>query len=343
MKEHFMNITNFFSVMRPAIEENLQLLLDEFLPKDTPELGDMVRYHMGWIGENAGLQAQGKRIRPMLTLLSSCAAGGEWQANLNMASAIEYIHNFSLIHDDIQDQSPLRRGRPTVWAKWGTAQAINTGDFMFTLAHLCGEKLINDFSPEIVLQAICLLDNACVELTQGQHLDLWFENHSMPTTSQYWKMIKGKTAALLGCATEMGGLLGGASKEQQFLYQEFGVKLGLAFQVIDDWLGIWGDQGLTGKSNESDLVTGKKTLPILFAFENSIEFASRWKDGGISAKEIPEISKCMIESGAQEYTEKMASHLTKEAISALEKVNPSNIEVKSILIDLALELTHRQK
>ena len=130
----------------------------------------MLEYHLGWVGSSGAI---GKRIRPLLCLLCAAAAGGDWRQALPLGAGIELIHNFSLIHDDIQDNSPLRRGRPTVWQKWGSAQAINAGDAMFTLAYLAPQRLLAvGVSPEVALHALAELNFTCLELTQGQHLDM---------------------------------------------------------------------------------------------------------------------------------------------------------------------------
>ena len=136
-----MRLQDYIQVMRPAVEDELRKMIHRSVPAEYPELRAMLEYHMGWEGEGAGPDAQGKRIRPLLGLLSAEAAGGSWRDALPVAVAVELLHNFSLIHDDIQDNSPLRRSRPTVWVKWGIAQAINAGDVLFTLAFLSLQDL----------------------------------------------------------------------------------------------------------------------------------------------------------------------------------------------------------
>ncbi len=241
----------------------------------------MLAYHLGWEGEKAGPEAQGKRIRPTLVLLCAAAAGGEWTRALPAASAVELIHNFSLLHDDIQDQSQLRRGRPAVWTKWGTAQAINAGDTLYTLAFMSLSRLAETTSPSVALQAQNILQAACLKLTQGQYLDLSYETRKNLSLPDYWPMVEGKTAALLAACAELGSLAGGADETAQSAFQTFGFYLGLAFQVLDDYLGLWGDAALTGKSTESDLVAGKKTLPVLYGLNQNGEFAQRWAAGPI--------------------------------------------------------------
>ncbi|MBE9475272.1 MAG: polyprenyl synthetase family protein, partial [Chloroflexi bacterium] len=177
---------------------NTQELLDaiegELLHKSIGDQGDselrqyysMLTYHLGWEGEGAGPEARGKRVRPLLLLLTCAAAGGDWQNALPAAAAVELIHNFSLIHDDIQDNSPIRRGRETVWKRWGIAQAINAGDAMFTLAHLSLLRLERTTSSTITTQAANTLQLACLQLTKGQYLDLEFETQAQLPMKAYW-------------------------------------------------------------------------------------------------------------------------------------------------------------
>lgn len=314
-----MNLEKVIQEMLPEIEAGLKQVIMEGCNPEYPELRGMLTYHLGWEGEGAGGEAQGKRIRPVLTLLSTQAADGEWHKALPAATAVELLHNFSLIHDDIQDHSELRRGRPTVWVKWGIAQAINAGDVMFTLAFKAIHGLVNTTSPEIALEAYRILQNVCLRLTEGQYLDLAYEAQHDLSLKDYWPMIAGKTSALLGGCAELGALIAGADETRRRAFSTFGVKLGLAFQVLDDWLGIWGDAALTGKSTESDLVSGKKSLPVLYALEKDRTFARRWREGAIRPSEVREIVTMLDSAGAQEFTLSMAEQLTLEARQALKE------------------------
>jgi geranylgeranyl diphosphate synthase type I len=326
--------------MRPEVEQTLQQVMTDLLPTRQPELRAMLAYHMGWEGEGAGLEAQGKRIRPLLVLLSAAAAGGDWRGALPAAAAVEYVHNFSLIHDDIQDQSPLRRGRPTVWVKWGTAQAINAGDVMFTLAHLAIYGLCDTLPAAAALESARVLDATCMALTEGQYLDLSYEQRCDLTLEDYWPMVRGKTAALLGCCAELGAFAAGASPERRAAFRQFGISLGLAFQVQDDWLGIWGNAALTGKSTESDLVAGKKTLPVLYALQQKGAFAGRWSCGGVQADEVPRLSQLLVEEGAQSFTEQTANRLTREALDALDRAGEGSESANALRL-LAEKLLNR--
>jgi geranylgeranyl diphosphate synthase type I len=325
----------------PAIEDELQRTVARAKGPGLDDLQHMLAYHMGWEGKGAGPEARGKRVRPLLVLLTNAAAGGEWEQALPAAAAVELIHNFSLIHDDIEDNSPLRRRRPTVWKLWGVAQAINTGDSMFTLAHLALLRLSETTSPDIVIQAISVLQETCLRLTQGQYLDIAYETRGDLSLEDYWPMVSGKTAALLAACTELGALVADVSEPRRTAYHQFGYSLGLAFQAQDDLLGIWGDSALTGKSAKSDLLAGKKSLPVLFGLCQRGIFAKRWSQGSINADEIPALAAQLELEGARKYTEDNANHLTEKALRALEVATPQDGGDQA-LRTLALQLLRRQ-
>ncbi len=325
----------------PAVEEEMRAvvaLLDE--PRYA-EMRAMLAYHLGWEGEGAGPKARGKRVRPLLLLLTTAAAGGAWQDALPAAAAVELIHNFSLIHDDIQDRSDTRRGRSTVWRKWGVAQAINAGDAMFTLAHLATLRLRDRHGAERTLEANAVLQRACLHLTQGQYLDLAYEQRHDLTEADYWPMVRGKTAALLAACTDLGALLAQAPAAQRAAYRRFGEYLGLAFQVQDDELGIWGEEAVTGKPTASDLLEGKNTLPVLYGLAHSPAFAQRWRQGPIQGHEIPALVALLEGCGAREYTRQKAAELTAQALDALEAAQPQG-EAGMALRQLAAQLLQRK-
>ncbi len=313
-----MSLQDQVQTMRPAIESYLQQFIDRSLNPNYPGLREMIVYHMGWEGEGAGPEAQGKRIRPQLVLLCAEAAGADWRRALPAAAAVELLHNFSLIHDDIQDNSPLRHNRPTMWVKWGIAQAINTGDIMFTLAFHSLPDLMDTLPPAVVLDATRIMHETCLRLTEGQYLDISYEHSPNLPLESYWPMISGKTSALLACSCELGALVAGVSPQRRASFREYGSSLGLAFQVLDDWLGIWGEPLLTGKSAASDLVSGKKTLPVLFALANDGPFARRWLRGSITPDEVPDLARMLEEEGAAEKTLQTAGKLTNQAMQMLE-------------------------
>ena len=325
----------------PAIEEELHKVVERAKGPDLNLLHHMLAYHLGWEGEKAGPEARGKRIRPILLLLTTAAAGGDWREALPTAAAVELIHNFSLIHDDIEDNSPVRRGRPTLWKLWGVPQAINAGDALFSLAHLALLETSKNTSSDITLRASRLLLDTCLHLTQGQYLDISYELRGDLTLHAYWPMVKGKTAALLATCTELGALVAGANPMVCTAYREFGHALGLAFQVLDDLLGIWGDAALTGKSAESDLLSGKKSLPVLYGLSQAGDFAARWSRGPITADEVPFFASLLEREGAHTYTRECANDLTGQALEALERAQPQGDAGQALQI-LAHQLLNRQ-
>jgi geranylgeranyl diphosphate synthase type I len=323
-----------------AIEEELQQVVQRARQPGLEEMHYMLAYHMGWEGQGAGPEARGKRIRPLLVLLCSAAAGGEWQRALPAAAAVELVHNFSLVHDDIQDQSPLRRGRATLWTQWGVAQAINAGDTLFTLGQMALLRLGETVSPEIALRSADLLQQTCLALTQGQYLDLSYEARGDLSLEAYWPMVSGKTAALLSACTQLGALAARASDPVCQAYSRFGRLLGLAFQALDDLLGIWGNAALTGKSTESDLLAGKKSLPVLYGLSLGGPFARRWAQGPVDATEVPALAAQLEAEGGRAYTQEQANKLTDLALAALEDAAPQG-EAGDALEGLARKLLQR--
>ncbi|MEX2445782.1 MAG: polyprenyl synthetase family protein [Dehalococcoidia bacterium] len=238
---------------------------------DAPEpLFAWMRYHLGWQdADGAAVESSpGKMLRPVALLLAVEQCGGSVEQALPAAAAVELVHNFSLIHDDVEDASAVRRGRPTLWALTGAAHAINTGDGVYTLAHLAMQRPgLAALEPARVLAAMRELDEACLRLVRGQHLDMSFEGRMDVTQDEYLAMADGKTAAMFAAPLAMGALLGGAPAGLVDAYREFGRRLGLAFQAVDDVLGIWGDPAVTGKPVGDDLRSRKMTYPVIAALE----------------------------------------------------------------------------
>lgn len=311
----------------PAIEDEMRSVLgesDEVSGRADPFYG-MIHYHMGWADEklDPATIKSGKRIRPLLCLLASSAAGGDWRQAVPAAAAVEIIHNFSLVHDDIQDNSPTRRGRSTLWTIWGQPQAINTGDAMFAMAHLALGRLIDRGVPaEIVVRALRRFDEVCVELTRGQYNDMTFETRNGVAVDEYLAMITGKTAALISLSTELGALVAGADEATVRHFTEYGRNLGLAFQIQDDILGIWGDESVTGKSVATDIATRKKTMPVLYGLERSQELRERYAETGDSDGFVRDVVAELDKIGARRYTAAQADAYTEGALDSLTAALP---------------------
>ncbi|HEY44357.1 MAG TPA: polyprenyl synthetase family protein [Anaerolineae bacterium] len=324
--------------MLEAIERDLKNAIQPIEPDRYPELARMIHYHMGWLDE---AKSSGKRIRPLITLLCCAGAGGDWRSIVPAASAIELIHSFTLIHDDIEDQSETRRGRATLWKLWGVPQAINTGDSIFTMSRLSTRRLLDtDIRSERVLKVQHILDQACLHLTKGQYLDLAFETQERISIEDYLEMIEGKTSALFTASSTTGAQLAGASSSTIDQYHAFGYHLGLAFQVQDDILGIWGDPEQTGKPAGDDLRQRKKTLPTLYGMEKSPTFADLFSKNA-NQVDIQNLYDALNRVDALDHARDFSRHQTELALKALEEAEPMETALTE-LENIVHRLTNRQ-
>jgi len=224
---------------------------------DTPSnLYDPIRYF---------LDMKGKKIRPILTLLSAELFGGTIEQAKHAALSIEIFHNFTLIHDDIMDEAPIRRGIPTVHEKWNNNIAILSGDVMFVQAY----EQLSLCNPSILPQLLKTFNKTAIEVCEGQQMDMDFENQEFISQENYIEMIRLKTSVLLGCALEMGAIVCGASDENKKLIYDFGVNIGIAFQIQDDLLDLYGDTKKVGKQTGGDVLANKNTLLSILAEMNS--------------------------------------------------------------------------
>ncbi|MBA2374310.1 MAG: polyprenyl synthetase family protein, partial [Chloroflexi bacterium] len=287
----------------------------------THGLYEMVRYHLALDGAGA---SGGKRMRPLLGLLAYASIAGDHQRALPGAAAVELGHNFSLVHDDIEDGDTERRHRATLWTVHGIPQAVNTGDAMFTLSRIALHRLTDlGFSDTKVLRLMRLYDETCLALCEGQYIDIrTSEDDAMMSVELYFDMIGRKTAALIAASIEAGALLATDDEEVIRRYRGFGWALGLAFQLNDDLLGIWGAELATGKE-PSDVLHKKKTLPVIYAFEHA-EPADRARLETLYASEHPtedevaEIVGLLERAGGHDYTRDEARRYRDEALAELD-------------------------
>jgi len=332
-----MNLKELFAHLIPQIEAEMRACLSSPDPALTAYYG-MFHYHLGWADEHfaPAHESSGKRIRPMLCVLACQAAQGDPSHAIPAAAGIELLHNFSLIHDDIEDNSPVRRGRPAVWTLWGVPQAINSGDGMFTIAHIAVDRLrLRGVPPERVLDVRGIFDRACLALTHGQYLDISFEWRESVGVDEYMTMISGKTAALIGASTAIGAALAGSNAVAH--YETFGRELGLAFQIQDDVLGIWGDEARTGKSAESDVATRKKSLPVVYALERSEKLRALYAAPEV---DVPAAIAEMDAVGARTFAEQAAREHHDRAMEAL-RASGSSGDAGQALFELAESLLGR--
>ncbi|GAA4826997.1 family 2 encapsulin nanocompartment cargo protein polyprenyl transferase [Saccharopolyspora rosea] len=282
-------------------------------------------YHFGWWDERGQPRraSGGKALRAALVLLTAEAVGATASAALPAAVAVELVHNFSLLHDDVIDQDVTRRHRPTAWSVFGTSAAILAGDALVTLA----SGVLGTSEHPAALRGIRVLNNSVQDLIQGQIMDIAFEQRDDVELAECQRMAQSKTGALLGAACELGTLFGDAAPEQTEHLRAFGDKLGLAFQHADDLLGIWGDPDVTGKPAYSDLHGRKKTLPVVAALQSGTpagnELATRYqREEPLSHAELTEVADLIDTAGGRSWSHDQASRLLTEARHHLHAANP---------------------
>ncbi|MFI5778109.1 polyprenyl synthetase family protein [Nocardia sp. NPDC051570] len=281
----------------------------------------MAGYHFGWWDRHGDTVNgwRGKALRPALTF-GGAAYGSDPAQATDAAVVVELLHNFSLIHDDVMDADPLRRGRGTVWHIWGTTDAVLLGDALHTLAFRT-LTTTTAASAATIRPAIDRLTTTSLELCRGQQADCALA-HRPPHTTDYIAMAMGKTGALMGCACALGALCAGAPTETVDALDAFGRQLGLAFQFVDDIIGIWGDPTVTGKPVGADLMRRKPTLPVLTAIETGGPAATELRrlyesTSAITASDITRATELLDACGAKQQTLQHAQQLITDAFAAL--------------------------
>ena len=285
----------------------------------------------------------GKRIRPILTLMAAEIFGTDYKKALPAALAVEVFHNFSLVHDDIMDDAPLRRGKETVHEKWNLNTGILSGDAMLILAYQYFEK----YEPKVFRDLAKLFSKTAIEVCEGQQWDVDFENREDVTISEYLKMIEYKTAVLVAAAMKMGAIIAETSEENCRLIYDFGLNLGLAFQLQDDYLDAFGDPETFGKQVGGDIIENKKTYLYLKAqeFANAEQkeelmhlFSIHPED---NSEKINSVKGIFNATGASELTQKAIQEFTLKAFDTLQKINIDN-EKKEILKSFGENLMGRK-
>ncbi|HMJ81006.1 MAG TPA: polyprenyl synthetase family protein [Candidatus Dormibacteraeota bacterium] len=301
-------------------EATILSLIAEHEDASTRPLYEQMRYHLGLDGGNG---TSGKRMRPLLGLLAYQSLTGEHERALPGAAAVELGHNFSLVHDDIEDGDRERRHRAALWTIWGIAQAINTGDALFALSRLALHRLSAlGFSDAKVLALMRLYDETCLTLCEGQFLDLWTsEQDGRQSVELYFDMIGRKTASLIAASIQAGAMLATDDEAVIGAYRDFGWALGIAFQLNDDLLGIWGEQQATGKA-PTDLAKRKRTMPVLYALEHAgpedrARLRALLEPAEPSAEQLAEVRSILERAGARDYTRDQARRYRDEALAQL--------------------------
>lgn len=322
------------------------MMLDDEISKIAAEVGDQIHKRLG--GHPSRLYAAaahlpiqgGKRMRPFMVIKSCEAVGGMPRDALAAATAIELLHNFTLVHDDIMDNDMLRRGMPTVHTIYGNPTAILAGDLLF--AESLDLLLTSGGDPEKLRKAASALTKATRVLSEGQHMDMDFEGRKRVTEAEYLDMVYRKTAALFQAAGQIGAILGGGSEQEVLLLGECGKDLGIAFQIYDDYLGVTSTEEVLGKSVGNDIREGKKTLIVIKSLETpaqgkTLELLGK-KDA--SEREIEELVQTFKRLGILEYVLAKAQHHVRKAKASLLRL-PDTV-ARSQLLEL-VEFTIARK
>jgi len=301
----------------PAVKSRLR----EAVP-NAPGLHGLLRYHLGWEDQHGEPAEEdgGKALRPVLCLAACEMAGGDWRRALPAAAALELIHNFSLVHDDIQDGDVLRRGRPTLWSFRGVPQAVTAGNAMRVVADDTLLALSRVGLPaDAVIEAAMELTARYLEMIEGQYLDMAFEQSDDVTTDNYLDMVGRKTGALIEGAMFLGALVATRDASLAHAFGVCGRRLGLAFQVRDDYLGIWGDPAATGKAVGADIRRKKKSLPAVYLFQHADESERAWlratyADDEVTADNVDRVLAILDRLQAKAYVQQVAERQAAAAV-----------------------------
>mgnify|MGYP002869862846 CR=1 FL=1 len=337
----------------PVILDKYSKEIDAALYKaisvDNVTLLNMMRYHIGWVDAEGqmGQPSQGKGLRSSLCVFSCESVGGKPQDALPIAAAIELIHNFSLIHDDIQDGDLERRHRPTVWVNWGKPKALQAGNVMRVLADMApGEYLALDENFARVSRCSLVLTSACLDMIEGQYLDLYFEGRTDIDTSKYLEMVSRKTGALIRCAMQLGAIVGNADDLTINAMAECGRYMGNIFQIRDDYLGIWGKEEYTGKAVGNDIRKKKNSLPIVFANERSGSderkfLQDTYLQDQIQDYDVANVISVLEKVNAKRYVQDIAEREARLALKSLDQAKMSD-DFKEDIDELITFLLYRE-
>ena len=331
-------LPGMFFRYKDRIEEELGRAVPETTGADVHLL---LRYHLGWVdrhGDSAiSASSQGKALRPTLCMFAcealNSVSGNDYAQNRAMpaAAALELIHNFSLLHDDIQDQDLERRHQATAWSLWGIPKALVAGDAMQSTGDLAMLRVAAStssgvgVSPEVALRVSATLTGSYLEMIEGQCLDLEFEGRTDITTAEYLHMIACKTGALIRCGLETGALLAEGDEGTVRAFAHFGEGLGRAFQIRDDYLGIWGDEATLGKATGNDIRRRKKSYPVVFALERAggaaLDDLQRiYSQTELEEDDVQRVLAILDEVGARESSQELTESAANRALEALAPV-----------------------
>ena len=305
------------ALVNAALRESLQ-------DRDIP-VYDMLRYAMGWsdVDGNSRTATEGKALRPTLCLLACEATGGRASEALPAAVALELIHNFSLVHDDIQDRDETRHHRPTLWAVWGDAKALVAGNTFRAVADKALWSLVDEgVSYDDSLEVVRLLTEACLEMIEGQCLDLMYEGRLDIGPPEYMDMISLKTGALIRCALNVGAVIGTSDEDTVRAFRDCGRSLGFVFQIRDDVLGVWGDEEITGKPVGADIRRKKNSMPVVFTMSQARGgdrdlLADIYTRETLSDDDVAQVLDVMERVGTRSYAQDLAKKYRDRALASL--------------------------
>ena len=323
-----------FERYRPHVDAALRARLDD---RSSP-LYDMLRYSMGWVdaeGNPVG-GSGGKGLRPVLCLSACEAVSGSFEPALPAAAALELIHSFSLVHDDIQDRDELRHHRPTLWRVWGEGKAIVAGNALRGVADASVRGMVAaGAEPAQALDVAALLTEAHLEMIEGQYLDVSYEDRTDVGLQQYLVMISRKTGALIRCAMNIGAAIGTSDRRTVDAFRESGRALGYVFQIRDDILGVWGDEEATGKPVGADIRRRKKAFPAVYAMSKVRGEARKTLDAKYAQEELDDddiavVLEIMDGAGVREYAQSLAVEHCEQAMEHLSSVETAPESRRSI-------------
>jgi geranylgeranyl diphosphate synthase type I len=329
-KKQAPSLPDFFSRYQNRIDNALRAELVGL----EPAIYDIHRYYMGWqeIDGSDSNSMGGKRMRPTLAMLAADAVGGDLERATPIAVALEYVHNFSLIHDDLEDMDRVRHHRPTVWAVWGEPAAIVSGNAMLKIADAAAWKLREvGVEEDVALEAESVLTNHYLKMMEGQYLDISFETEVSVSVDQYLDMIERKTGALIEASIYLGGLVAprsGPDRAKATALKAIGYDLGRIFQIRDDVLGVWGGEE-TGKPVGADIKRKKKALPAVHALSTSTgATADRIQEifrseGDLDEEDVHVVLEVMDDLGTQDYCQTMAEQRWVECKRMIESLELS--------------------
>ena len=324
-----------------AVHDELRRVVPRADAEREGDVHTLLRYHLGWeeADGNSVIGNGGKALRPLLCLMACELAGGEWRQALPAAASLELIHNFSLIHDDIQDRDAIRRGRATTWSIWGIPKAVTAGNAMRVLADqsLLALADLNVPAPTAVTASL-MLTARYMEMIEGQYLDMAFEESDQVTTNGYLDMISRKTGSLIESAMFVGALVATGELRVAGAFGRCGRLLGQAFQVQDDYLGIWGDPAKVGKPVGADIRRKKKSLPVVHVFQEAKgqdreRLRQIYAAPQVEGSEVEEVMVMMGDAETPAYVWKTAeaqSHAALEPLEGLDLPSAARQRVQAV-------------